>query len=114
MTHFVAFSYGKRTGARVAFHSLPKLNSGQYVQPESSVGDLNRRGESNGCIRMHNADVIDLYERSESLEIPARIEAWKKIAQLAERIGSIPTGRGAKTSADPCVGSGPCQVAGDW
>lgn len=62
MTHFVAFSYGKRTGARVAFHSLPKLNSGQYVQPESSVGDLNRRGESNGCIRMLDDDVVKVWD----------------------------------------------------
>ncbi len=62
MTHFVAFSYGKRTGARVAFHSLPKLNSGEYVQPESSVGDLNRRGESNGCIRMLDPDVVKVWD----------------------------------------------------
>lgn len=62
MTHFVAFSYGKRTGARVAFHSLPKLNNGKYVQPESSVGDLGRRGESNGCIRMLDSDIVKVWD----------------------------------------------------
>ncbi len=52
MTHFVAFTAGKRTGARIAFHSVPTLNSGAFVQPLASVGELGRRGESSGCIRL--------------------------------------------------------------
>ena len=38
MTHFVAFTYGKYQGARIAFHSVPKYPSGEYVQPLDSVG----------------------------------------------------------------------------
>ena len=49
---FVAFSYGENTGARVAFHSIPILPDGSLVQPIDSVGDLSRRGESSGCIRV--------------------------------------------------------------
>lgn len=62
MTHFVAFSYGERTGARVAFHSLPTLNNGEYVQPLDSVGDLGRRGESNGCIRVLPDDAVRIWD----------------------------------------------------
>ncbi|CAN5531053.1 hypothetical protein BH10ACT2_BH10ACT2_28310 [soil metagenome] len=50
--NFVAFSYGKNTGARVAFHSIPVLSDGSLMQPIDSVGDLSRRGESSGCIRV--------------------------------------------------------------
>lgn len=50
--NFVAFSYGENTGARVAFHSIPVLSDGSLVQPLDSVGDLSRRGESSGCIRV--------------------------------------------------------------
>ncbi len=62
MTHFVAFSYGKRTKARVAFHSLPVLNNGQFVQPLDSVGDLRQRGESNGCIRVRPDDAVAIWD----------------------------------------------------
>jgi hypothetical protein len=52
MTHFVAFTRGERTGARVAFHTVPVLGSGEYVQPLASVGTQQRFGESAGCIRV--------------------------------------------------------------
>lgn len=51
MTHFVAFTYGKFQGARVAFHSVPVYRDGSWVQPLESVGDLARHGDSSGCIR---------------------------------------------------------------
>ena len=38
MTHFVAFTRGEKTGARVAFHTVPVLRNGEYVQPLGSVG----------------------------------------------------------------------------
>jgi hypothetical protein len=52
MTHFVAFAHGEKTGARVAFHTVPVLNNGEYVQPLASVGTQMRRGDSSGCIRV--------------------------------------------------------------
>jgi hypothetical protein len=52
MTHFVAFTRGERTGARVGFHTVPVLTSGQYAQPLDSVGALDRRGDTSGCIRV--------------------------------------------------------------
>ena len=52
LRNFVAFSYGENTGARVAFHSIPVLPDGSLEQPIDSVGDLSRRGESSGCIRV--------------------------------------------------------------
>jgi hypothetical protein len=52
MTHFVAFTYGKNTGARIAFHTVPVLRNGEYVQPLESVGTAERFGDSAGCIRV--------------------------------------------------------------
>ena len=52
MTHFVAFTRGKKTGARVAFHTVPVLRNGEYVQPLESVGTEERHGDSAGCIRV--------------------------------------------------------------
>ncbi len=62
MTHFIAFSYGKNTGARVAFHSVPVLTNGQFVQPLDSVGTLVRRGDSSGCIRVLPDDAVMLWD----------------------------------------------------
>ncbi len=62
MTHFVAFTRGERTGARIAFHSVPTLNSGEYVQPLDSVGELARRGESSGCIRVLPDDAVAIWD----------------------------------------------------
>ncbi len=52
MTHFVAFARGKKTGARVAFHTVPVLRNGEYVQPLESVGTEEHHGDSAGCIRV--------------------------------------------------------------
>jgi len=52
MTHFVAFTRGQKTGARVAFHTVPVLANGEYAQPLDSVGTQIRRGDSAGCIRV--------------------------------------------------------------
>ncbi len=52
MTHFVAFTRGEETGARVAFHTVPVLRDGEYVQPLASVGTQMEYGETSGCIRV--------------------------------------------------------------
>lgn len=52
MTHFVAFTYGKYQGARIAFHSVPTYPNGEYVQPLDSVGTQALFGDSSGCIRV--------------------------------------------------------------
>jgi hypothetical protein len=52
MTHFVAFTHGKNTGARIAFHTVPVLRNGEFVQPLESVGTEERFGDSAGCIRV--------------------------------------------------------------
>jgi hypothetical protein len=52
MTHFVAFARGEDTGARVAFHTVPKLKNGEYVEPLDGVGTLAHWGDSSGCIRV--------------------------------------------------------------
>ncbi len=52
MTHFVAFTYGKYQGARIAFHSVPQYPNGEYVQPLDSVGTSELFGDSAGCIRV--------------------------------------------------------------
>ncbi len=59
LNNFVAFTYGENTGARVAFHSIPILSDGSLLQPIESVGDLSRRGESSGCIRVQ-PDISEL------------------------------------------------------
>lgn len=56
MTHFVAFSYGENTGARIAFHSIPVYPDGDYVQPLDTVGSGELFGDSAGCIRVLRAD----------------------------------------------------------
>ncbi len=52
MTHFVSFAEGKNTGARIAFHSVPKFSDGTWVQPLDTVGSEAYHGESSGCIRV--------------------------------------------------------------
>ncbi len=59
LKNFVAFTYGENTGARVAFHSIPVFSDGSLMQPIDSVGDLSRRGESSGCIRVQ-PDISEL------------------------------------------------------
>ena len=52
MQYFVAFTRGEDTGARVAFHTVPVLRNGEYVQPVASVGTQLHFGDSAGCIRV--------------------------------------------------------------
>jgi hypothetical protein len=56
MTHFVAFTYGKIRGARIAFHSMPVYSDGSFVQPLETLGAADQRGNSAGCIRVSPAD----------------------------------------------------------
>jgi hypothetical protein len=52
LDNFVAFTRGVNTGARIAFHAVPRTANGAPFQPYDSVGDLARYGESSGCIRV--------------------------------------------------------------
>ena len=56
MTHFVAFTHGKIRGARIAFHSMPIYSDGSFVQPLETLGALDQRGNSAGCIRVSPTD----------------------------------------------------------
>jgi hypothetical protein len=62
MTHFVAFTYGKYQGARIAFHSVPKYRDGSWVQPLDTVGDSDRYGDSSGCIRVLPDDAVAIWD----------------------------------------------------
>ncbi len=62
MTHFVAFTYGKYQGARIAFHSVPTYDDGSYVQPLESVGSPDRLGDSSGCIRVRPDDAVAIWD----------------------------------------------------
>jgi peptidoglycan hydrolase-like protein with peptidoglycan-binding domain len=62
MTHFVAFAHGKYTGARIAFHSIPKYSNGEYIQPLDSVGTEELHGESSGCIRVLPDDAVEIWD----------------------------------------------------
>jgi hypothetical protein len=62
MTHFVAFTRGENTGARVAFHSVPKLLNGDWVQPLDSVGTEEYHGASSGCIRVLPDDAVRIWD----------------------------------------------------
>jgi len=62
MTHFVAFTRGIHTGARVAFHSAPKYRNGSYVEPLDQIGKLDAKGESNGCIRVLPDDAVLIWD----------------------------------------------------
>jgi peptidoglycan hydrolase-like protein with peptidoglycan-binding domain len=62
MTHFVAFTYGKYQGARIAFHSVPKYSNGEFVQPLDSVGSPEQHGDSSGCIRVLPDDAALIWD----------------------------------------------------
>jgi L,D-transpeptidase catalytic domain/Putative peptidoglycan binding domain len=62
MTHFVAFTYGKYQGARIAFHSVPTYPGGGYVQPLESVGTPELFGASSGCIRVLPDDAVAVWD----------------------------------------------------
>lgn len=52
LDNFVAFTYGKYTGARVAFHAVPRTAQGVPYQPYDAVGTPEWHGASSGCIRV--------------------------------------------------------------
>jgi hypothetical protein len=52
MTHFVVFTRGKDTGARVGFHTVPVLRNGEFAQPLASLGTQLHHGDTSGCIRV--------------------------------------------------------------
>lgn len=52
MTHFVVFARGEESGARVGFHTVPVLRSGEFLQPLASVGTQMEYGQTSGCIRV--------------------------------------------------------------
>jgi len=62
LDRFVAFTYGWRTGARIAFHAVPRSSKGVPFQPLDTLGDLNRRGESSGCIRVLPDDAVRIWK----------------------------------------------------
>ena len=62
MTHFVAFTYGKYQGARIAFHSVPTYTDGSFVQPLDSVGTQELFGASAGCIRVLPDDAVAIWD----------------------------------------------------
>ena len=62
MTHFVAFTRGKYKGARIAFHSVPTLRGGAYVQTLESVGTPEMHGQSSGCIRVVPDDSVKIWD----------------------------------------------------
>lgn len=51
LDNFVAFTYGTNTGARVAFHAVPRDAAGNPYQPYDTVGTAAWFGQSSGCIR---------------------------------------------------------------
>jgi lipoprotein-anchoring transpeptidase ErfK/SrfK len=61
MTHFVAFARGKYTNARIAFHSVPVLADGTFVQPLSSVGSSDQWGNTSGCIHVIPTDAVKVW-----------------------------------------------------
>ena len=72
MTHFVAFTYGEETGARVAFHTVPVQTNGEYAQPLASVGTHVRFGDTSGCIRVlpeHGQMIWDWLEKGDEVRV---------------------------------------------
>ncbi|MCU1366534.1 MAG: hypothetical protein JWN39_2173, partial [Ilumatobacteraceae bacterium] len=52
LDNFVAFTYGTNTGARIAFHAVPRNAAGAPYQPLDTVGTPAYYGASSGCIRV--------------------------------------------------------------
>jgi len=62
LDQFVAFTYGKFQGARIAFHAIPRYDDGSLAQPPESVGTPERWGDSSGCIRLRPEDALALWD----------------------------------------------------
>jgi len=52
LDNFIAFTRGVNTGARIAFHAVPRDAAGAAFQPLATVGAPEWRGQSSGCIRV--------------------------------------------------------------
>jgi hypothetical protein len=52
LDNFVAFTRGIHTGARIAFHAVPRTASGAPFEPYDAVGTPEWYGASSGCIRV--------------------------------------------------------------
>ncbi len=52
LDNFVAFTRGTNTGARIAFHAVPRNAAGAPYQPLDTVGTPEWFGQSSGCIRV--------------------------------------------------------------
>lgn len=52
LDNFVAFTYGTNTGARIAFHAVPRDSAGAPYQQLDTVGTPTYFGQSSGCIRV--------------------------------------------------------------
>jgi hypothetical protein len=59
---FVAFTRGKYSGARIAFHAIPRYDDGTLAQPPEAIGALHWRGESAGCIRVLPDDAVLIWD----------------------------------------------------
>ncbi len=52
LENFVAFAHGIYTGARIAFHAVPRDAAGHPFQPYATVGTAAWYGATSGCIRV--------------------------------------------------------------
>jgi hypothetical protein len=52
LDNFVAFTRGTNTGARIAFHAVPRNSAGAPYEPYDAVGTPAYYGQSSGCIRV--------------------------------------------------------------
>jgi len=62
LDRFVAFTTGKYTGARIAFHAIPRYEDGTLAQSIDSVGQPELFGESAGCIRVRPDDAVMIWD----------------------------------------------------
>jgi lipoprotein-anchoring transpeptidase ErfK/SrfK len=62
LDRFVAFTRGKYSGARIAFHAIPRFDDGTLAQPPEAIGALAWRGESAGCIRVLPDDAVRIWD----------------------------------------------------
>lgn len=62
LDRFVAFTNGKYTGARIAFHAIPRFADGTLAQSIESVGAPEHFGDSAGCIRVRPDDAVMIWD----------------------------------------------------
>ncbi|MEO8267273.1 MAG: L,D-transpeptidase [Ilumatobacteraceae bacterium] len=72
MTHFVVFARGEESGARVGFHTVPVLRTGEFAQPLASVGTQMEYGQTSGCIRVppeHGQVIWDWLQKGDQVHV---------------------------------------------